>query len=180
MVRLLASSERSFNSLSTMSGEQRNILAPLPNPGPYDPPPVTPNNTYSSLPALQSDSRSSSVASEVAVGPRSSPRPSRIPEVNTIDDVFRYWETGAPEKGLLFPLRIWRDIYDRADYESEAQKWSNIRIVYDEFTKHCEGDWDVFERQYPGLHCKYTKLLLAIRKARVARGDAKPRHRCKH
>jgi hypothetical protein len=116
----------------------------------------------------------------VTVGPQSPPRPSRIPEVNTLDDVFRYWETGAPEKGLLFPLRIWPEIYDRTDYESEAQKWSNIRIVHDEFSKHCEGDWDVFDSQYPGLRGGYTKLLLAIRKARLARGDAKPRRRHKH
>jgi hypothetical protein len=42
---------------------------------------------------------------------------------------------------------------------------------------HCRGEcggW-VFEESYPGLRNQYTKLVNAVRQARVARGDAKSR-----
>ncbi|KIM83638.1 hypothetical protein PILCRDRAFT_7051 [Piloderma croceum F 1598] len=33
--------------------------------------------------------------------------PPRIPTANSLDDVLRYWEDGAPEKGLVVPLANW-------------------------------------------------------------------------
>jgi hypothetical protein len=50
-----------------------------------------------------------------------------------------------------------------------------IRILRDEFVVHCDHDWDIFEELYPGLRYQYTKLVKAVRRARVARGDAKLR-----
>jgi hypothetical protein len=102
------------------------------------------------------------------------PRPSRIPETNTLDDVLRFWESGAPEKGLLLPLKLWH-MFDPAEYASEAVKLGNIRFVRDEFVVHCKEDWDLFESCFPDLRLRYTKLLKAVRHARQQRGEAKHR-----
>jgi hypothetical protein len=106
-------------------------------------------------------------------------RPSRIPEANSLDDVLRYWETGAPDKGLMVPLKQWPEVYDRVDYLSEEQKLSNIRFVQDEFTIHCSGDWGLFAMRFPDLRYRYTKLLKAVREARKERGSAKSRKRAR-
>jgi hypothetical protein len=81
--------------------------------------------------------------------------------------------------GLTSPLKLWDSIYQPSEYWSEAQKQSMIHIIRDEFVEHCNGDWQVFEEQYPELRYEYTKLIKAVRKARIAHGDAKAcrRHR---
>lgn len=107
------------------------------------------------------------------------PHPSRIPETNTLDDVLRYWESGAPEKGLLLPLKSWY-AFDPSEYAPEAVKLGNIRFVREEFVVHCKEDWDQFESRFPGLRCHYTKLLKAVRRARQQRGEAKRRRSRKH
>jgi hypothetical protein len=69
----------------------------------------------------------------------------------------------------------WVVTYEPAEYRSEAQKLSMIRIVRDEFVEHCARDYDVFEDQYPELRYQYTKLVKAVRTVRIARGDAAAR-----
>ncbi|KAF8825648.1 hypothetical protein HHX47_DHR6000236 [Lentinula edodes] len=104
-------------------------------------------------------------------------RPSRIPEVNSLDDVVRYWEKGDSERGLVTPLKDWGRLFDSKDYKSEAVKLSNIRFVYEEFSGPCGGSYDTFELSFPDLRSRYTKLLRAVRNARKARGEAKSRKR---
>jgi hypothetical protein len=94
-----------------------------------------------------------------------------------LDDVIRYWEHGDPEKGLMVPLSKWRDLYEPSQYSSEAQKLSVLRSIYLEFTVNCAGDWSTFEAAFPGLRYQYTKLIAAVRKARIQRGDARARKR---
>jgi hypothetical protein len=105
------------------------------------------------------------------------PVPNRIPEVNTIHDAIRYWEKGAPEKGLVVPLKDWRDTYEPWQWRTQGQKFSMIEKVYLEYSVHCEGDMDVFSEQYPGLENRYTKLLSAVREARILRGETKARRK---
>ena len=88
-----------------------------------------------------------------------------------------YWENGAPEKGLVVPLKHWADLLDPSDYQSEAVKLSNIRFIWEEFTVECKGDFDLFEMKFPGMRYQYTKLLKAVREARKGRGVAKSRNR---
>lgn len=104
-------------------------------------------------------------------------RPSRIPECNTLQDVITYWEDGDQFRGLMVPLRSWPVLWDASEYRSEAVKFSNIRQIYEELTYQCKGDHEVFEGRYPGLKHKFTKLLAAVRAARIARGEAKGRSR---
>lgn len=103
--------------------------------------------------------------------------PPRIPEAHSLDDVIQYWEEGAPDKGLVVPLANWCVQYNPKEYRSEAQKYSMMGILYDEFTMHCGSDWDTFKGHYPDLHFSYTKLIAAVWVARIARGDAKSRKR---
>ncbi|KAJ3759479.1 hypothetical protein EV360DRAFT_69470 [Lentinula raphanica] len=107
----------------------------------------------------------------------SQPSPSRIPEVHSLDDVVRYWEEGDIRRGLVTPLKDWKKLFDPKEYKSEAVKLSNIRFVYEEFAGQHGGSYDSFETAFPDLRFQYTKLLLAIRKARKARGEAKSRRR---
>jgi hypothetical protein len=99
----------------------------------------------------------------------------RIPKTTSLDDAIRYWEDGDVGLGLSVPLKTWATTYQPFEYRSEAQKLSMIRILRDEFVVHCDHDWDIFEELYPGLRYQYTKLVKAVRRARVARGDAKLR-----
>jgi hypothetical protein len=108
------------------------------------------------------------------------PRVPRIPKTTSLDDALQYWEKGDVSLGLTTPLKMWSDIYQPSEYRSEAQKLSMIHIVRDEFVKHCNGNWEVFEQHYPGLRHEYTKLIKAVRNARIARGDLKPRHTRRH
>jgi len=55
-----------------------------------------------------------------------------------------------------------------------------IRILRDEFVNQCKCDWKVFEEHYPGLRYEYTKLIKAVRNARIARGDVEPRRTRRH
>ena len=103
--------------------------------------------------------------------------PPRIPTANSLDDVLRYWEDGAPDKGLVVPLANWCINFKPHEYRNEAQKYSLMGILRDEFVIHCNGDWDVFESRYPDLRHSYTKLIVAVREARIARGETKPRRR---
>ena len=105
------------------------------------------------------------------------PRPSRIPRTTSLDDVLAYWENGAPDKGLVIPLKQWVDIFDPSDYQPEAVKLSNIRFIWEEFAIECQGDFNLFEAKFPGMRNQYTKLLKAVREARKARGEAKSRNR---
>ena len=99
----------------------------------------------------------------------------RIPRTTSLDDVLRYWEKGDASLGLIIPLKQWSTIYSPSEYRSEAQKLCMIRILQDEFVKHCNGDWETFEECYPGLRDQYTKLVKAVRNARIARGEVKSR-----
>lgn len=92
-----------------------------------------------------------------------------------MDDVIKYWEQGAEEKGLMVPLKQWRTLFKTEEYRSEAMKLSMISTVYDEFSVHCEGSWETFEAEYGGLRKHYTKLAKKIRANRIARGEAKGR-----
>jgi hypothetical protein len=105
-------------------------------------------------------------------------RPPRIPRTTSLDDAILYWETGNVEKGLLMPLKSWALVYQPLEYRSEVQKLSMVSIVYEEFVHHCHRDWDVFNKKYPNLRHQYTKLVKAVRVARIARGEAKPRRAC--
>jgi hypothetical protein len=103
------------------------------------------------------------------------PRTPRIPKTTSLDDAIRYWEKGDVELGLTMPLKTWRTIYQPSEYRSEAQKLSTIHILRDEFVHHCAQDWDRFEELYPELRYQYTRLIHAVREARIARGDTMPR-----
>jgi hypothetical protein len=94
-----------------------------------------------------------------------------------MDDVLKYWEQGDSDKGLTVPLKSWSLLYKPQEYRSEGQKLSMARILYDEFTVHCRRDWGVFEQKYPDLRHSYTKLIKAVREARVLRGDARTRQK---
>ncbi|KAJ3828168.1 hypothetical protein F5880DRAFT_1672711 [Lentinula raphanica] len=108
---------------------------------------------------------------------QTAPHPSRIPEVNSLDDVIRYWEEGDVRRGLVTPLKEWKRLFNSKEYKSEAVKLSNIRFVYEEFSSQHSGSYDSFEASFPDLRFQYTKLLHAVRRARKARGEAKSRRR---
>ena len=75
----------------------------------------------------------------------------------------------------MTPLKDWERVFDSKDYKSEAVKLSNARFVYEEFSGKYGSSYDDFEAAFPGLRFKYTKLLHAVRKARIVRGEAKSR-----
>jgi hypothetical protein len=77
----------------------------------------------------------------------------------------------------MVPLMSWCFAYQPSAYRSQAQKLSMIGIVCDEFNDRCYSDWAVFEKAYPDLRYKYTQLVKAVRKARIARGETKERRR---
>ncbi|KAJ7127320.1 hypothetical protein C8R43DRAFT_1134814 [Mycena crocata] len=104
-----------------------------------------------------------------------SPRPSRIPETNSLDDALEYWENGAPSKGLDIPLKNWSTHFKSSEYATEAVKLGNIRFVCEEFLIHCGGNYETFEERFPGLRMKFTMLMKAVRGARKLRGDTKSR-----
>jgi len=99
----------------------------------------------------------------------------RIPKTTSLDDALQYWEKGNASLGLTVPLKKWSTIYSPSEYRSEAQKLSMIHIVRDEFVDNCNADWNVFEEHYPGLRDQYTKLVKAVRRARIIRGDVRSR-----
>ncbi|KAJ3752488.1 hypothetical protein EV360DRAFT_88707 [Lentinula raphanica] len=140
---------------------------PLPTapPSPIPPPPVLPP----SIPPPPTPTPAAPISQ-----PKS---PCRIPEVNSLDDVIRYWDEGDTSRGLITPLKDWHHLFQTKDYKSEAVKLSNIHFVYEEFSIHHRGSHDSFDVSFPGLRFHYTKLLLAVREARKARGEAKSRRR---
>ncbi|KAJ6506544.1 hypothetical protein C8R45DRAFT_922728 [Mycena sanguinolenta] len=101
-------------------------------------------------PPARKPSATSSPPSDPAPVPEYVPRPSRIPETNTLDDALAYWERGEPEKGLDVPLKDWASL-----------------------------DFTAFEAKFPGLREKFTMLMKAARVARKLRGDTKSRNRRK-
>ncbi|KII85744.1 hypothetical protein PLICRDRAFT_178074 [Plicaturopsis crispa FD-325 SS-3] len=103
------------------------------------------------------------------------PRVPRIPTTKSLDDALRYWNFGDADKGLTVPLKSWPATFTPADYVSEAQKFSMIKAVCEEFEVRCQSDFTVFEKEYPGLRRSYTKLVKAVREARKRRGDTKGR-----
>lgn len=107
--------------------------------------------------------------------PRPAPKPSRIPETKSLDDALRYWEHGAPEKGLNIPLKEWSTQFESSEYASEAVKLGNIRFVCEEFNLQCGGDHGRFEAKFPGLRRRFTMLMKAVRTERKVRGDTKSR-----
>jgi hypothetical protein len=104
-------------------------------------------------------------------------QPTCIPEVKTLADVIRYWEEGAPEKGLTTPLKNWERVFQKKDYRSEATKLSNIKFVYREWAIHCKGNNEIFDVEYGDLRNKYTALRKKILKARQECGEAETRIR---
>ncbi|KAJ7909902.1 hypothetical protein B0H13DRAFT_2329841 [Mycena leptocephala] len=107
--------------------------------------------------------------------PAYTPRPSRIPEVNTLDDALIYWELGSPQRGLDVPLKYWSTRFRSSEYASEAVKLGNIRFVCDEFKVQCREDHTTFETKFPGLRGKFTMLAKAVRTARKMRGETRSR-----
>lgn len=99
----------------------------------------------------------------------------RIPTTSSLDDVIRLWEAGDHARGVSVPLSQWREMFSPTDFRQEAQKFSMIEKVYEEFNIHCNHNFEEFEERFPGLRGKYTKLVAAVREARVARGDTKRR-----
>ncbi|KAK6966970.1 hypothetical protein R3P38DRAFT_2589936 [Favolaschia claudopus] len=105
------------------------------------------------------------------------PRPSRIPSTKSLDDALTYWNHGAPGKGLDIPLKDWLTLFKPSDYSSEGVKFGNIRFVCEEFYTHCNGDFTLFELEFPGLRQRFTLLMKAVREKRKIRGDTKSRKR---
>ncbi|KAJ8481608.1 hypothetical protein ONZ45_g15254 [Pleurotus djamor] len=139
---------------------------PLPSPS-LTPPPVAPEP-----PAIYNQRSERPNQVPTASGPP------RIPIIHTMDDILQLWREGDPDKGVLLPLSEWEFNYDPSDYpKSEAMKFSNIRILYEEYTITYKGDSVAFHQAYPGLWGKYTKLLHRVRKARIDRGETRPRKR---
>ncbi|KAF8325745.1 hypothetical protein F5887DRAFT_1085118 [Amanita rubescens] len=141
--------------------------------------PPTPISTSCHVPG-QSDDEGEVLATVLSAPVEHSPRPSRIPRTTSLDDVLAYWENGAPDKGLVVPLKQWADLFDPSDYQSEAVKLSNIRFIWEEFAIECQCDFNLFEAKFPGMRHQYTKLLKAVREARKERGEAKSRNRTSH
>ncbi len=102
----------------------------------------------------------------------------RIPKTSTMDDVIKYWTKGHPSRGLLGPLRDWPKEFERKAWASEAVKYSQIKILYEEYMRF-GGSREAFDTEYPDLWNRYTVLLKAVRAARERRGDTKPRRRGK-
>ncbi|KDQ28742.1 hypothetical protein PLEOSDRAFT_1102782 [Pleurotus ostreatus PC15] len=102
-------------------------------------------------------------------------KPTRIPVTHTMDDVIRYWLFGDPARGLIVPLQHWKAAFSPKSYKSEAQKLSNIRLLYEEYAGYCGGDQETFKNYYPGTWSKFSDALRIVRIARIERGDAKPR-----
>ncbi|KAK7016515.1 hypothetical protein R3P38DRAFT_2785719 [Favolaschia claudopus] len=105
------------------------------------------------------------------------PRPSRILSTKSLDDALTYWNHGAPGKGLDVPLKDWLTLFKPLDYSSEGVKFGNIRFVCEEFYTHCNGDFTLFELEFPGLRQRFTLLMKAVREKRKTRGDTKSRKR---
>ncbi|KAK7029766.1 hypothetical protein R3P38DRAFT_3188637 [Favolaschia claudopus] len=138
-----------------------------------------PSSTPESL-ARTSDNPPTSSSSPLS--PASSPepyvpRPSRIPSTKSLDDALTYWNHGAPGKGLDVPLKDWLTLFRPLDYSSEGVKFGNIRFVCEEFYTHCNGDFTLFELEFPGLRQRFTLLMKAVREKRKTRGDTKSRKR---
>ncbi|KAK6969226.1 hypothetical protein R3P38DRAFT_3337142 [Favolaschia claudopus] len=100
----------------------------------------------------------------------SSPLTSRIPSTKSLDDALTYWNHGAPSKD-------WLTLFKASDYSSEGVKFGNIRFVCEEFYTHCNGDFTLFELEFPGLRQRFTLLMKAVREKRKIRGDTKSRKR---
>jgi hypothetical protein len=83
----------------------------------------------------------------------------------TLEDVIRYWEQGAPERGLVTPLRDWAVVYSSKEYRCEAAKLSNIKYMYNEWAIQYRKDDAQFDCNYAGLRGQYTKLKDSILKA---------------
>ncbi|KAJ7908590.1 hypothetical protein B0H13DRAFT_2661947 [Mycena leptocephala] len=107
--------------------------------------------------------------------PLYTPRPSRIPGVNTLDDALMYWELGSPQRGLDVPLKDWSTLFRSSEYASEAVKLGNIRFVCEEFKSQCGEDHTTFETKFPGLRGKFTMFMKAVRTARKMRGETRSR-----
>lgn len=108
------------------------------------------------------------------------PKRLRIPDTHTLDDCIRYWDHGDIQKGLLLPLKDWPTMFKPSSYRSEAVKLGKIKIVVHEFREIYKSDHKRFERQYPGLLGKYSKLIQAINTVRRERGELTERRRKGH
>ncbi|KAF4591297.1 hypothetical protein EYR40_009900 [Pleurotus pulmonarius] len=100
----------------------------------------------------------------------------RIPKTSTMDDVIKYWTKGHPPQGLMGPLRDWPEQFEKKAWASEAVKFSQIKILYEEYMRF-GGIKEAFDKEYPNLWTRYTLLLKAVRVARERRGDTKSRRR---
>lgn len=101
--------------------------------------------------------------------------PSRIPTTRSLDDAILYWEKGDSTKGLTIPLRQWQTLFTPDQYRSEAQKLAMIKHVWEEYNDICGRDMEEFEKRFPGLRNRYSKLIQAVRQARIARGSSTSR-----
>ncbi|EMD30955.1 hypothetical protein CERSUDRAFT_78528 [Gelatoporia subvermispora B] len=120
-----------------------------------------------------------SQSSDLPVYGPARPEVSRIPYTGGLRDALRYWEDGDPDHGLIVPLRLWKSLYDPAEYEREAQKLGNIEKIATEFLMHCGGDMVIFKERFPHLGEVYTysNLIIAVREARKGRGETRSRLR---
>ncbi|KAI0060282.1 hypothetical protein BV25DRAFT_1917898 [Artomyces pyxidatus] len=100
----------------------------------------------------------------------------RIPVTHTLNDVIEFWERGSPIHNLT-PLMDWKSKFNKKQYSAEAVKYSNISSVYAEYKVKYSGSREKFDAAYPGLASRYKDLMLKIREAKIARGDAMGRKR---
>jgi hypothetical protein len=93
-------------------------------------------------------------------------QPMCIPEVKILADVIQYWEEGAPEKGLIIPLKNWESVFQKKNYRSKATKLSNVKFVYQKWAIHCKRNNQIFDAEYGDLCNKYIALQKKILKTR--------------
>lgn len=144
-----------------------DFRSPLPSSSSQGYEDLLPSISHSTPPPLPSLPMASSAALEAF----RSPGPSlRIPTTHTLEDALQYWHHGNESKGLVIPIKRWTDLYLPSQYRSEAQKFTMVKHVVEEYEVECKGDAEEFERRFPGLQSQWTKLVKAVREARKGRG----------
>lgn len=174
----LASESLSMPSSSTCQTLLRQPLSPSFSDsdslsiGSYTPTRPRVRGTNSALlpPMLQATQNTSTEGISSPQHANTTPVGLRIPTTHSLDDALRYWEHGEPLKGLTVPLNRWAQLYEPSQYRREAQKLTMIKHVWEEFQIECGGNMEEFESRFPNLRYQYTKLIKAVREARIARG----------
>ncbi|KAJ7884117.1 hypothetical protein B0H14DRAFT_2339279, partial [Mycena olivaceomarginata] len=89
--------------------------------------------------------------------------------------IVKHWEEGDPAHGLTTPLRDWPQDWLRGANKPLAMKHHQRKIVALEYIDQYNRNTEDFLKVYPEAKDGSSKLLLAINKARAARGDLVPR-----